>query len=75
MYHVKRGSIISDQVAFVSESGHVAVFDLKDGDLVLLEHHERLAFWGTAVADGRLLVSGSDGKLWVYEAGADAKAM
>lgn len=74
MYHVKRGSILGDLVVFVSESGHVAVFDLKDGSLISLEHHKRLVFWGTAVADGRLLVSGADGKLWVYESAAPGRA-
>lgn len=67
MYHVKRGSIIGNLVVFVSESGHVAAFDIKSGDLAFLEHHRNVEFWGTAVADGRLLVSASDGNLWVYE--------
>lgn len=66
MYHVKPGSIVGTLVVFVSESGHVAAFDIKNGDLVFLEHHRNVEFWGTAVADGRLLVSASDGNLWVY---------
>ena len=67
MYRAKRGSIIGSQVVFVSESGHVAGFHIESGDLVFLEHHRGVEFWGSAVADGQLLVSGSDGNLWVYE--------
>jgi hypothetical protein len=68
MYREKRGSILGDLVVFVSESGHVAAFDLRTGDLVYAKEHKRVAFWGTAVADGRVLASGTDGNLWVYEA-------
>jgi hypothetical protein len=68
MYREKPGSILGDLVVFVSESGHVAAFDLRTGDLVSVQQHKRVAFWGTAVADGRVLASGTDGNLWVYEA-------
>lgn len=67
MCRMKRGSILGDLVIFVSESGHVAAFRWNNGGLVFLEQHKRVPFWGTAVSDGRLLVSGSDGRLWVYE--------
>jgi outer membrane protein assembly factor BamB len=67
MYHVKRGAIIGGLVVFVSESGHVAGFTVDSGELAFLEHHANVEFWGSAVADDRLLVSGSDGNLWVYE--------
>lgn len=67
MYDVKRGSLIGGLVVFVGQSGHVAGFDVTSGELVFLEHHPNVEFWGSAVADGRLLVSGTDGNLWVYE--------
>jgi hypothetical protein len=68
IFRESAGAVGGDLVAFSSESGHVVVFDRNDGDLVLYQRHDQVAFWGTAVADGRVLVSGSDGKLWVYEA-------
>ena len=43
-------------------------FDLRTGDLVYVKEHKRVGFWGTAVADGRLLAAATDGTLWVYEA-------
>ena len=67
LYRESPGAVGGDLVAYSSESGHVVVFDRNDGDLVLRQRHEHVAFWGTAVADGRVLVSGSDGNLWVYE--------
>jgi outer membrane protein assembly factor BamB len=67
VYDQKSGSILGQLVVFVSESGHIAAFDLQTGDLVSLEHHKDIAFWGSAVADGRLLVSATDGNLWVFE--------
>jgi hypothetical protein len=64
----KRGSILGDLVVFVSESGHVVAFDLQNGDLRFNKQHKKVAFWGTAVADGRVIASGTDRNLWVYEA-------
>jgi hypothetical protein len=66
-YHEKSGSILGNLAVFVSESGHVAAFDLHTGDLVFFERYPRVAFWGSAAADGRLLVSATDGNLWVFE--------
>jgi hypothetical protein len=40
----------------------------RTGDLVYVKEHKKVGFWGTAVADGRLLAAGTDGNLWVYEA-------
>jgi outer membrane protein assembly factor BamB len=68
MFREKRGSILGDLVVFTSESTHLAAFDLRTGDLVYVKKHNNVGFWGTAVADGRLLAAGTDGNLWVYEA-------
>jgi PQQ-like domain len=68
MFREKQGSILGDLIVFTSESTHLAAFDLRTGDLVYVKHDERVGFWGTAVADGRLLAAGTDGNLWVYEA-------
>jgi hypothetical protein len=68
VFHEKSGSILGDLVVFVSESGHVVAFDLQNGDLRFNKQHKKVAFWGTAVADGRVLASGTDGNIWVYEA-------
>jgi hypothetical protein len=68
MYREKSGSLLGNLAVFASESGHVAAFHLQTGDLVYTKHHERVGFWGTAVADGRLLAVATDGNLWIYEA-------
>jgi hypothetical protein len=68
VFREKRGSILGELAVFTSESTHLAAFDLRTGDLVYVKHHERVGFWGTAVADGRLLAAGTDGNLWVYGA-------
>lgn len=68
MFHKKRGSVLGDLVIFGSESSHLAAFDLRTGDLVYSKKHKGVAFWATAVADGRLLAAGTDGNLWVFEA-------
>jgi outer membrane protein assembly factor BamB len=60
------GTVYGETIAFANESGLVAIFDRRDGNLV--ETHEYKApLWGTAEADGRLLVSTGDGKLLVFE--------
>jgi hypothetical protein len=68
MFQEWPGSVLGDLAIFPSQSTHLAALDLRTGDLVYVKQHKRVAFWGTAVADGRLLAAGTDGNLWVYEA-------
>lgn len=68
IFRERRGSIVGGLVVFGSESTHLAAFDLGTGDLVFVKKHKTVGFWGSAVADGRLLAAGTDGKLWVYKA-------
>ena len=65
-YRARPGTVYGETIAFANESGHLAVFDLRDGSLVWL-HKYKAPLWGTAEADGRLLVSTGDGKLLVFE--------
>jgi hypothetical protein len=69
MHYVRPGSLWGeDAVAFVSETGHVALLSLVNGDLLSWGQYD-VAFVATAVADGRLFVSGADGNLWIFEEG------
>jgi PQQ-like domain len=70
MFHARPGSLWSEEaVAFVSESGHVALLSLVNGDLLWSQKYD-VPFLASVVADGRLLVSGGDGNLWVFGEGA-----
>lgn len=65
--HARPGSLVSDDVfGTVTEEGQVMLFDMHTAELLSWAQH-RVSFQGTAAADGRFLVVGSDGKLWVYE--------
>ncbi len=67
VWHAKKGSLVSDNVfGSVSEQGHVMLFDMNTAELLSWAQHN-VMFQGTAAADGRFFVVGSDGKLWVYE--------
>ena len=59
------GTIYGDQIAFANESGHLFVFNLRNGKLVWWYKHGA-PLWATAEADGRLLVSTGDGRLLVF---------
>lgn len=71
MYYLRRGSVLGGKVCFVSESGHLAVFDLATGELLQVEEY-KMAFEGSVAVDGRLLVTARDGCLWVFEEGPGA---
>jgi outer membrane protein assembly factor BamB len=61
------GSLVSEDVfGAVTEEGQVMLFDMHTAELLSWAQH-RVSFQGTAAADGRFFVVGSDGKLWVYE--------
>jgi outer membrane protein assembly factor BamB len=62
----RMGTIYGDRIAFPAETGHVTVFDLRDGSLLWL-HQYRASVEGIAEADGRLLASMGDGRLVVFE--------
>jgi hypothetical protein len=67
VWHARPGSLVSDDVfGTVTEEGHVMLFDMNTAELLSWAQHS-VSFHGTAAADGRFLVVGSDGKLWVYE--------
>lgn len=67
LLHAKPGSLVSEDVfGMVTEEGQVMLFDMHTAELLSWAQH-RVSFQGTAAADGRFLVVGSDGKLWVYE--------
>jgi outer membrane protein assembly factor BamB len=65
-FYPKPGTFYAGRMAIAHESGDLAVFDLATG---LLVWHEKLkvSLWGTAEADGRLLVTAGDGNLLVFE--------
>jgi len=67
MTFAKKGASYGETVAFVSESGHVAILDMNDGNLLWL-HQYAAKFHDSAVADGRLLVGSADGSLWSFSA-------
>ena len=60
------GTVYGETIAYANEQGLVAIFDRRDGSLVEI-HKYKAPLWGTAEADGRLLVSTGDGKLLVFE--------
>ena len=60
-----KGACYGNRVAFVSESGHIALLDVKDGTLLWSEQYA-VKFYDSAVADDELLVTASDGRLWVF---------
>jgi outer membrane protein assembly factor BamB len=62
MWH---GSIFGGGVVFAG--GDVALFDLDSGLLLWQGDYKSAGFFGCAVADERVLVPASDGKLWVFE--------
>ena len=64
-YSAKAGTICEGKLAIPNESGHLVVFDVKDGSLVWLYRYKG-QLWRTAEADGRLLVATGDGKLLVF---------
>lgn len=64
-YRARPGTIFGETIAFANESGLLAVFNLWNGSLVWSYKH-RAPLWGTAEADGRLLVSTGDGNLLVF---------
>lgn len=67
VWHPRPGSLVSDDVfGTVTEEGHVMLFDMHTAELLSWAQHN-VSFQGTAAADGRFFVVGSDGKLWVYE--------
>lgn len=60
------GVFFRGKVAYVAESGHLAVFDVADGNLAaFVLHRARLS--RVAEADSRLLVPSPDGNLLVFE--------
>jgi outer membrane protein assembly factor BamB len=65
-YHAKTGTVYGHTLAVPHESGHLAVFNLKDGSLPWL-HIAKVPLWSSAEVDGRLLVGTGDGKLLVFE--------
>jgi outer membrane protein assembly factor BamB len=65
-FYPKAGTIHAGKMAVAHESGHLGVFDLADGRLVW-HYKSRWPLWGTAEADGRLLVTCGDGNLLVFE--------
>jgi outer membrane protein assembly factor BamB len=64
-YRARPGTVFGGTIAFANESGHLAVFNLWNGSLVW-SYKYKAPLWGTAEADGRLLVSTGDGKLLVF---------
>ncbi len=67
VWHARPGSLVSDDVfGTVTEEGHVMLFDMNTAELLSWAQHS-VSFHGTAAADGRFFIVGSDGKLWVYE--------
>lgn len=62
----KRGAFFGDFVAYSMESGHLAVFDIRDGRLAAhYKYKEPLT--DVVEADGRLLVGAGDGNLLVFD--------
>jgi outer membrane protein assembly factor BamB len=51
----------------VDERGHIVTVAMSDGKLVGVQKEKGIGFRGCASVDGRLLVGGLDGALWVYE--------
>jgi outer membrane protein assembly factor BamB len=61
----KTGTVYEDKITFATESGHLPVFDLRDGRLVW-SHVRKASLGRTAEADGRLLVTTDRGELLVF---------
>lgn len=56
-----------DRMIVVDEQGHIVTVALSDGEVVGVQKEKGTGFMGCISVDGRLLVGGLDGALWVYE--------
>jgi hypothetical protein len=65
-YREKAGTLYRNRIAFVYESGHLAVFSLEDGSLVSF-YMARSPLWCSGEADGRLLVTTDEAELLVFD--------
>jgi hypothetical protein len=54
-------------MVIVDEQGYIVTIALSDGAIVGLQKEKGAGFMGCVSVDGRLLVGGLDGALWVYE--------
>jgi hypothetical protein len=66
MWNERSGVILDDMVVFVSESGHVAAFDIYNGDLLFLESYNVAFSFLTALDADRLVATANDGHLWIF---------
>jgi hypothetical protein len=56
-----------DRMVVVDEQGYIVTVALSDGAVVGVQKENGTGFMGCVSVDGRLLVGGLDGALWVYE--------
>jgi outer membrane protein assembly factor BamB len=56
-----------DWMVVVDERGHIVTVALSDGKVLGIQKEKGVGFGDCVSVDGRLLVAGEDGALWVYE--------
>ena len=72
--HERVPVVHGDWMVVVDEQGYIATVALSDGKVVGVQRETGTGFAGCASVDGRLLVGGLDGALWVYEPSARGEA-